>query len=176
AEGHRITVDDADHHTHCVRTDQASVLRGLDALGVGWRNLGHDIHLALRVAHEAQRLPRRYIIAKHDLLQAGAAFGVPVVGVGRQHHPRRAVLRGVEPDAGEGIGADERDLVGERRVAFREHEWSGAPRARSVNDSPVAFASTPLPVTPAELIPEAATWDMEAAKLAENQAIWLREM
>ena len=69
---------------------------------------------------------------------------IPMVGVGFKYDSRRTVLSGVQPDGDKGIRAHQGDLVLDRRMPLNQGEMSGAPRARSVDDSPMTLAATPL--------------------------------
>src|SRR5690348_8089779 len=99
-----------------------------------------------------------------------------MAAIGLQDQTICAVLTFDQPGAGKGVSTHNRAAGQNRRVAFGQGEWSGAPRARSINHSPMALATPQLGVAKAMIAPEGRTGDMEAAHLADGQAIRAGQM
>src|SRR5262249_27428335 len=137
--------------------------------------LRDDVDLALSITDQPKRLLRRQVIAEDHPLEPRAALAIPVVGVGLENNTRCAVLPGVQPYGDQRVSAHQRDLVLNRGMPLDQGERSGAPRARSIDDSPVPVAGALRLVAKAELVPEAGAGDVEAAELAQDQAVRLWE-
>jgi len=64
----------------------------------------------------------------------------------------------------------------DRRETFGEGERSGAPRARCINRSPVAFAGADPLIAEAVLIPEGRRGDVKATELPEDEPVGLGKL
>src|SRR5260370_14079401 len=102
---------------------------------------------------EFQRFGRREVVEKDSSFQAWPTFDVPMAAVGLEDETGSPLFALDDPGAGKGIGAHDDDALVNGRVPLGEGEWSGAPRARCVDRSPMAFATAHLAIPNALLTP-----------------------
>jgi len=76
----------------------------------------------------------------------------------------------------EWVSIDDHDALMDGGIALSESEWSGTPRARCIDCSPMPLTAAEFGVAKTLLTPEGRASDVEAAHLSQCQPIWSGKM
>ena len=101
--------------------------------------------------------------------QPWPTFDVPVAAVRLEGETGSPIFALDDPSAGKGSRPHDDDALVNGRVPLGEGEWAGAPRARCIDRSPMAFATAQLGISKPLPTPEGRTGDVETAHLAKRK-------
>src|SRR5260370_5521553 len=133
------------------------------------------MHLPFGVDAEFQRFGRGEVVAKDSSFQPWPTFDVPVAAVRLKDQTRSPIFALDDPSAGKRLRPHDDDALVNARVPLGEGEWSGAPRARCVDRSPMTLATAQLSIPKPLLTPESRTSNVETAHLAKRHTFWPRK-
>lgn len=141
---------------------------------VGRRDFSDKVDFAFRIAHQAESFRGCYIVAENNLLKMRPAAGIPVVRVCSQANQRGSIFL-LQPGTSKWLLDDYSSFRVNGGVAFDELKWSGAPRARCIDGSPMAFAAAVSFVAKTN-VPEWSAHHMDRAKFTERESVRLGKM